>query len=72
MTPQGPCYRKNRPQRGRMFIEWCRQGHNGMLGNFMPQGKNSFICSKLQAFKQIDFQVVWKNYISTYAFIKYF
>jgi hypothetical protein len=36
----------------------CRQGHNGMLGDFVRQGQNSLIYSKLQKIKQIDFQLV--------------
>jgi hypothetical protein len=36
----------------------CRQGHNGMLGDFVRQGQNSLIYSNLQPFKQIYFQVV--------------
>ena len=34
---------KNRPQRGRMFIECCRQGHNGILGKLCRQGHNGIL-----------------------------
>ena len=31
---------KNRPQRGRKFLEWCRQGPKGILWNLCRQGHN--------------------------------
>ena len=36
----GKC--KNRPQRGRMFIECCRQGQDGKWGMLPPGAKRDF------------------------------